>query len=417
MRSYCTGHFKELTTLKKIKPKLQMEKGAPVMKKILFTATVDSHILSFHLPYLKYFKMNGYEVHVASNGQSQIPFVDKKYTLPFERSPLRKGNITAFVELKKIIENNDYSIIHCHTPMGGVITRLAAKHMRKNGTKVIYTAHGFHFFKGAPILNWLLYYPVEKWLSKYTDCLITINDEDYQRAVNKRFKTNLIKKVNGVGINLNRFFPASKQEKTNLRKEYNLTVNDFVLVYAAELNDNKHQDLLINAVHLLKDKIPTLKLLLAGDGELEKAYKEMVKKLEMEDMIIFMGYRKDMAKIFAISDVAVSASKREGLPVNIMEAMATGLPLVVTNCRGNRDLVADNRNGYVIGIDDVERFSHAIDTLYKSTEKRMEFAEQSLKLVKNFSIEQVLVEVAEIYEQVLGHPLKQDALFQYSSSL
>jgi glycosyltransferase EpsD len=372
------------------------------MKKVLFVATVDSHILHFHIPHIKYFKENDYEVHVASNGTSNIPYVDKKHNIPFERSPLKAGNIKAYKELKTIVENNNFSLIHCHTPMGGIIARLAAKTRRKTGTKVAYTAHGFHFFEGASIMNWMVYYPIEKWFAKYTDCLITINDEDYQRAVDRHFQANLIKKVNGVGVDLGTFYPAANDQKSLLRKENNLQVDDFVLVYCAELNHNKHQDLLINAVHLLKDKIPTIQLLLAGQGSLESHYKEQVKSLGIEDKVQFLGYRKDMPNVFKIADVAVSASRREGLPVNIMEALATGLPLVVTDCRGNRDLVINGQNGYVIGINDVAGFADAIEELYKSSEKRREFGNKSIELVNKFSMEPVMEELINVYDEVLN---------------
>ncbi|PEQ95859.1 glycosyltransferase family 1 protein [Bacillus sp. AFS006103] len=371
------------------------------MKKVLFTATVDSHILHFHIPHLRYFKENGYEVHVASNGSSIIPFVDKKHNLQFERSPFKIGNIKAYRELKKIILSNDFALVHCHTPMGGVVTRLVTKTKRKTGTKVAYTAHGFHFFKGASLINWMIYYPIEKWLSKYTDCLITINEEDYQRALNRRFQANLIRKVNGVGVDLRTFCPVAPGEKSLLRKENNLHDDDFILVYCAELNHNKHQDLLINTVNLLKDKIPNLKLLLAGEGSLKEYYKEQVENFGLVDKIQFLGYRKDMPHIFKLADVAVSASRREGLPVNIMEAMATGLPLVVSNCRGNRDLVVDGQNGYVIGVDDAEGFANALEGLNVSIEKRRELGNRSIELVYKFSIEPVMEELTNVYNEVL----------------
>ena len=170
----------------------------------MFTATVDSHILHFHLPYLKLFKDQGYEVHVATNGTEEIPYCDKKHTISFERSPYKINNLKAIKQLKQIIDKENYEIIHTHTPMGSVVTRLAAKGARKKGTRVIYTAHGFHFYKGAPLINWLLFYPVEKYLSKYTDTLITINDEDYQLA-KKKFKKTNVEYVPGVGIDPNKF--------------------------------------------------------------------------------------------------------------------------------------------------------------------------------------------------------------------
>ncbi|WP_427337950.1 glycosyltransferase family 4 protein [Caloranaerobacter sp. DY30410] len=367
------------------------------MKKVLFTATVDGHILNFHIPYLKWFKEQGYEVHVASNGNSNIPFVDVKYNIPFERSPFKVTNLKAYRQLKNIIDNNNYRLIHCHTPMGSVLTRLAAKKARKKGTKIIYTAHGFHFFKASPLINWLLYYPVEKWLSKYTDCLITINDEDYECAVKNKFKAGSVKKVNGVGVDLNKFTPQTVEKKKELRKQYGYNDTDFILICVAELNHNKHQDLLINAVSILKNKIPNIKLLLVGSGNLMKQYKKQVKKLGLEKYIQFLDYRSDVSNLLIISDLLVSASRREGLPVNVMEAMATGLPLVVTDCRGNRDLVKNGENGYVVGIDDVDGFANAVEELYGSQESRQEFGQKSLEFIKQYSLESVMKEMDEIY--------------------
>ncbi|EOD00103.1 glycosyltransferase family 4 protein [Caldisalinibacter kiritimatiensis] len=371
------------------------------MKKVLFTATVDSHILNFHVPYLKWFKEKGYEVHVASNGNSSIPFVDIKHNILFERSPFRLVNLKAYKQLKKIIDNNNYKLIHCHTPMGSVLTRLAAKKARKKETKVIYTAHGFHFFKRAPIVNWLLYYPVEKWLSKYTDCLITINDEDYECAIRKKFKAGFIKKVNGVGIDLNKFKFQTSEKRKELRKQYGYSEMDFILIFVAELNHNKHQDMLINVVNVLKNKIPNIKLLLVGEGNLMEQYMYQVKELDLENNIKLLGYRKDVPNLMAISDVAVSASRREGLPVNVMEAMATGLPLVVTDCRGNRDLVKNGENGYVVGIDDVDGFANAVDELYRLHKVRVKYGLNSVELVKKCSLDNVIIKMEQIYKKYI----------------
>ena len=201
------------------------------MKKVLFTATVDSHILQFHIPYLKWFKEQGYEVHVATNGDEKIEYCDVKHKIPFERSPIKINNIKAIFKLKKIIENEKFDILHCHTPMGSVVTRLAAKNARKKyKTKIIYTAHGFHFFKGAPLLNWIIFYPVEKYLSKFTDCLITINKEDYNLA-KRKFKSKRIEFVNGVGVDKSKFdFKMSDTEKHELRQSLGLKDDEFVII-------------------------------------------------------------------------------------------------------------------------------------------------------------------------------------------
>ena len=379
------------------------------MKRILFIATVvKMHIMPFHIPYLEWFKKNGYEVHVCARNDYEtredckIPFCDKYYDLPFKRSPFKWNNKVVYNCLKEIIDNNSYDIVHCHTPMGGAITRLAARNARKKGTKVIYTAHGFHFYSGAPLKNWILYYPVEKWLSKYTDCLITINEEDYNRAIKSNFKANSIHLVHGVGIDINKFNPQTLGKKNELRKEYGINNDDFILFYAAELNYNKHQDLLINVINLLKNKIPNIKLLLAGNGNYKGQYEKQVRDLGLQDNVKFLGFRKDISNLLKIADIAVASSRREGLPVNVMEAMATGLPLVVTDCRGNRDLVSDGENGYVVGLDDAEGFANAVWKLYVSEGLRQRFGRKNLDLVKKYSLDKVKKEMEEIYSKYLG---------------
>ncbi len=308
------------------------------MKKILFVATVTHHINTFHIPYLKMFKEKGYEVHVASRGKEKVEYCDKHYDIQFERFPLKPQNIKAYKELKNIINQNKYEIIHCHTPVGGVLTRLAAKKARKAGTRVIYTAHGFHFYKGAPTLNWLIYYPLEKYLSKYTDDLITINNEDYQIA-KKKFKAKNTHYIQGVGVNKTKFdFLISEDEKDRIRKELHIAKNDFVIIYPAELSKRKNQKMLIESMKLLVDKDEKYKLLLPGKDSLNGKYQQLVKQYGLEDNIKFLGFRKDIPKLFKISDLAVSTSKQEGLPVNLIEAMMSGLPVIATDCRGNRDL-------------------------------------------------------------------------------
>lgn len=367
------------------------------MQKVLFVATVDQHILAFHIPYIEWFKNNGYEVHVASNGNESLPHVDKKHNILFERSPFRTNNIKAYKELKELIKTNNYRLVHCHTPIGGALTRLASLSARKNGLKVIYTAHGFHFYKGAPFMNWLVYYPIEKSLSRYTDVLITINQEDYDAAVKGKFKSKQIVLVNGVGINLEKFQPQTEVKKLALREQYGYASDDFILIYAGELSYRKHQDLLIDVAGKLKDKIPNLKILLAGSGDFKGQYNNQIKKLGVQNQVELLGFRKDIDNLMNLADVAVSASRQEGLPVNVMEAMATGLPLVVTDCRGNRDLVINNENGYVVGIQDVDLFADSIELLYRSEESRDKFSKQNLIDIGNYGIDKILDEMKNIY--------------------
>lgn len=226
------------------------------MKKVLFVATVvKTHIMEFHIPYLKMFKEMGWETAVAARNDYEnpadcvIPYCDTYYNIPFERNPLKPGNLKAYKELKHIIDEGEYDIIHCHTPVGAMLTRLAAKQARKKGTKVFYTAHGFHFYKGAPAINWILYYPVEKWLSRYTDVLITINKEDYERA--KTFKAGKVCYVPGVGIDLKKF-NAGYVNKEQKRKEIGVSADDFVLLSVGELIPRKNHEVVIRALSVLK---------------------------------------------------------------------------------------------------------------------------------------------------------------------
>ena len=367
------------------------------MKKVLFSATVDAHILAFHIPFLKYFKEHGYEVHVATNGTEEIPYCDKKIIIPFERSPFKINNLKAIKELRKVIQKEHYDIIHTHTPMGSVVTRLAAKKARRNGTRVIYTAHGFHFFKGAPLLNWCLFYPVEKYLSKYTDTLILINQEDYQRAKKKFRKCKDIKYVPGVGIDEEKFdFQMSEKEKLELRKSLGLKKDDFVLIYPAELNKNKNQILLIEAMEELVKEYPNIKLLLPGKDSYHGYYQKIVAEKNLCDHIFFLGFRKDIPELLKISDLAVASSLREGLPVNIMEAMCVGLPIIATGCRGNRDLVKDGENGYIVDFD-TNLFKNKIVKLYKDNSIYERFSKNNLLCIRKYFERNILNDMKKIY--------------------
>lgn len=310
------------------------------LKKVLFVATVDSHIELFHLPYLKMFKDKGYEVHVATNTDKPIQFCDKKHKINVSRSPFRLGNLKAIRQLKKVIDTEHFDIVHCHTPMGGVVARLAAKKARKNGTRMIYTAHGFHFYKGAPLLNWLLFYPVEKYLAKYTDTLITINNEDYERAKKKFGKRCFdIQYVPGVGVDEKKFEKKlSAKEKHELRASLGLKDDDFVMIFPAELSKRKNQMWLIKTLKPAFDEDKKKHLLLPGKDSLNGKCQKLAKKLGLESQVHFLGFRTDIDKLLKISDLAVSSSKQEGLPVNLIEAAFCDLPIVATDCRGNRDI-------------------------------------------------------------------------------
>ncbi|WP_078428919.1 glycosyltransferase family 4 protein [Alkalihalobacterium alkalinitrilicum] len=370
-------------------------------KKILFCATVDYHFKAFHLPFMKWFKEQGWEVHIAAKGEIDLPYTDQKFRIPIQRSPFKLKNVKAYQQIKAIIKENDYDIIHCHTPLGGVLARLAARKARKSGTKVLYTAHGFHFCKGAPTLNWLIYYPIEKQLAKYTDCLITINAEDYQLANHHKFKAIEVDHVHGVGVDTERFKPITETEKSERKKSFGYHPDDFFIFYAAEFNKNKNQQLLIRSLALVQDYMPNAKLLLAGEGALQESCKQLVKQLGIEHMVVFLGFRKDIDQILPMCDIAVGSSFREGLPVNIMEAMACGLPIVASKNRGHVELVQDQVNGYLVSPHDYGQFARGLLRIYQNTDLRSQMGAASINLMNTYSLSQISQELSTIYTRYM----------------
>ena len=373
--------------------------------KILYVATVGNHIGQFHMSFISELQRAGHTVDAAFKDNSDdikgldLSLINKIYDVSFERTPFKFKNINAFFDLKKIINEGDYDIIHCHTPMGAVITRLAALRARKRGTKVLYTAHGFHFYKGAPKKNWLLFYPVEKFLANFTDGLILINNEDYNLAVNKKFNCKNIFKVNGVGVDISRFSPITEAEKSQLRKEYNYSQDEFIMLYPAELSFRKNQDMLFETVAVLKSRGMKIRLLLPGPQTLFEKQKKLVNSLKIDDSVDFLGYRSDIPQLLSLCDIAVSSSRQEGLPVNIMEAMAMGKAIVATNVRGNADLVEDNKGGYLIELNDSKTMAEKIIHLYNNSNFIVQMGEYNLEAVKKYSIDIVNEDMKKIYSK------------------
>lgn len=372
------------------------------MKKVLFVATVvKTHIMEFHIPYLKMFKEMGWETAVAARNDYEnpadcvIPYCDTYYNVPFERNPLKPGNLKAYKELKHIIDEGEYDIIHCHTPVGAMLTRLAAKQARKQGTKVFYTAHGFHFYKGAPVINWILYYPVEKWLSRYTDVLITINKEDFERA--KTFRAGKVCYVPGVGIDLKKF-NVGYVNKEQKRKEIGVSADDFVLLSVGELIPRKNHEVVIRALSVLKqlDKLNHIEYVICGRGAYETDLRKLAEGLDVADHVHFLGYRNDISEICNCADLFVFMSHQEGLPVALMEAMACGLPAVCSNIRGNTDLIEDGVTG-LLANNTPEEVAESISEMKSDTALRNRVASAALQKIKQFDLSSVEDEMSKIY--------------------
>ncbi len=375
--------------------------------KILFVATVRSHVGQFHMPFIRALKAQGHTVEAAYRDNSadkqglDTSIIDKVYEVPFSRSPYSFDNVKAYRVLKKIIEENDYDAVHCHTPMGAVVTRLAAKNVRKKtGLKVIYTAHGFHFYKGASTFNWRVFFPIEKYLSQFTDCLITINSEDYQLATTSGFKTPKIVFVPGVGVDLSRFSPADAAEKAALREEYGIAQDAFVMIYPADFCERKNQLMLLKALKLVTEKYQNVKLLMPGLQTYIEPAKQYCEENNLLAYVEFMGYRRDIFKLDALADISVSSSRQEGLPINLIEAMALGNPIIASDVRGNNDLVQDGVNGYLIPLNDSEMMAQRMIELIENPARIEQFGKASLAGVEKFSIENVNCQLFEIYQSL-----------------
>lgn len=372
-------------------------------KKILFVANEHLFFIQFLLPQIQWLKNQGHTVHVASGDELKIADADQSFLISLQRSPFRLKNVKAFWELKHILCKNRYELIHCHTPMGGALARLAAMRFRKkHGTKVMYTAHGFYFYRNAPVLNWLLYFPVEKWLARHTDVLITINREDYRNAIHYRFKSQVISPIAGVGVDTNRFCSIAPGEKHRLRKKLGFAETDFIIIYAAEFIQRKNHIFMIKALAGLTEAIPDLKIIFAGSGKNREIVMNATRSVNLSSKVCFPGYVDRMEHWLAISDLAVSTSEMEGLPMNVAEAMATGLPVVASRIRGHVDLVEDGVNGLLFDVKDTETFVRHIETLYHSPELREKLGSKARETIKPFGIGNVLPEMAEIYSKYLS---------------
>lgn len=373
--------------------------------KILYVSNVRSHIGQFHTSFINLLKENGHTIDVScfDNSADKDGFdfksINKFHFIPLQRSPYKKENIKAIKQLKELIIKEKYDIIHCHTPMGAVAARVAAKQAKSNA-KVLYTAHGFHFFKGAPTKNWMFFYPVEKLLAHYTDKLITINQEDYDLATAKKFKVkDGIVKVNGVGVDLSKFSVATPEAKAELRKEYGYADDEFILIYPADYSYRKNHEMLFEAVYKLKEQIPTIRVLMPGQQQKLAEYTKMVKELGIEKHIDMLGYRRDIPKLITLSDVSVSTSRQEGLPVNLIEALAIGKPIVATDVRGNGDLIENGVNGYKIELNNSDQMAEKLLKIYKDPELAEAMGRNAVDMSKKYSIQRVNESLAEIYKE------------------
>lgn len=337
------------------------------MTKVLLVANVaKEHVNKFHIPTIKLLQSKGWQVDVACSVDTEVPAGDHVYNMRWKRSPFTLDTFKGIKELKELIAKEKYDIIYCHTPVGGLVARFAARSFRKKGVKVVYCAHGLHFYKGAPLVNWLLFYPMEKWMAKFTDMFIAINPEDYER-VNKDFNQKMqLGMIPGIGVN---FGSLALENPKNVRKIYRAQIGipdeAEVLIYVAEILKNKNQQMLINALKEMHEKGRKAYLLLPGPDYSKGEYRRLAGNLGLEKYVKFLGWRSDIGALMATSDICVASSIREGFGINLVEALYCHLPVVAVTNRGHRAIIEDGINGYLVPMNDsklmAERVMYVLD--------------------------------------------------------
>ncbi|MEK4083023.1 glycosyltransferase family 4 protein [Psychrobacillus sp. FSL K6-1415] len=370
--------------------------------KVLFIASVYRHLTAFHIPYMKYLQRMGYEVYAAAasdelrkNDLLNMGFIC--IDVPFTRGPFSKDNLEAYRNLKSLFQQESFNLVHVHTPVAALLTRMAFR--RSTSGKVIYTAHGFHFYKGAPLLNWLTYYPLERLAALWTDHLITINEEDYKRALKMGFSENSVHYVHGVGVDPieNR---SNEEDKKVLKLKLGISEEATVISYIAEINQNKNHIFLLRNWKIIKERSPCASLLLIGDGELRTEIEKYIQEHSLKD-IHMLGFRNDVAELLGITDIVSLLSHREGLPKSIMEAMAASIPCIVSDTRGLRDLIISNKSGFIIPHEKDELLVDSFVSLLNNKKLRKKMGLTAYSTVQPYRIENVLKEYNEIYDDVL----------------
>lgn len=346
---------------------------------------------------------NGWIVDVACSGKDIVPYCNRQIELSCNRASLNLIKLlNEAKKLKEIINQEAYDIVYCHTTIGGFIGRMAAREARKLGTKVIYLSHGYYFYKGAPFLNWLIFYSIEKYLEKYTDSIITINHEDNDIA-KRKFSSCIIYSINGIGVDYNKLYIGDKETtRIKYRQELNIPLNAVVLIYMAELHKNKNQKFLFRVLKSLNEnKKSDYYLVLPGYDHANGEYQEYAETLGVKEHVRFLGWRNDIGALYAMSDICTASSIREGFGLNLVEAMAMGVPVIAARNRGHESIIKDGENGFLVEQSDEQAFCDKIVLLVQNNSIKQKFIENGLLTKDLYDSKSVLKEIKNILEEHL----------------
>ncbi len=379
------------------------------MKKVLIVTTISGFLSQFEMNDVDILKDLGCELHYASNFYNPVYESDqgelrkkgiKLYQIEIEKTPVHLAhNIKAFFQICNIIRTQQIELLHCHNPIGGVLGRLAAVFCRRQKVRVIYTAHGFHFYKGAPGVNWLLFFPVEALLARVTDCLITINKEDYKRAslFRLRKKKSLRVQIPGVGVRTERFRKGPDRRKI-MRDRLGIGEEVFYILSVGELNRNKNHEVILYAI--AKTGNPRIHYGVCGKGERAEYLGRLAEELGIGSQFTLFGFRRDIPDMLQCADCFAFPSKREGLGIAAIEAMAGGIPLITSDCRGTREYMEDGVTGYVCRSGSAEEYAEAITRMMENPEDRKRMGLACTERAKRFDLSETDRIMRKIYRKM-----------------
>jgi glycosyltransferase involved in cell wall biosynthesis len=368
--------------------------------KCLIVTTLDRQIILFLVPHIKLLQEMGYTVTIATSIindkklAEQLPNVHLIH-LPFSRSITSKANIKAFFKIRKLIRKEKYPLIHVHTPIASFLTRLAST----NKQSIVYTAHGFHFNENGSKISNQIYYAAEKYAARKTDKLIVMNTHDYEKS--KEFlPASDIYFIHGIGIDASFYNPSlfSYESRKSIRENLHIPLGKTVITHIAEFNENKRQIDILEAAEKMKKTHQDFVVLLVGDGKLADEIKLEIQNKGLHEYVRCLGFREDIRELLSITDIGLLVSEREGLPKSVMEMMAMEKPVVVSNIRGNRDLVEEGSNGLLVPVKDSSELMRAILLLVENREFRNKLGTTGRKLIlEKYDLPLILEKTKEVY--------------------
>lgn len=376
------------------------------MKKVLITTALAGFIRSFLKHDIKILQEMGYEVHCAANknhaGNGDIETFFKENNVIFHQidfssnKPISKDTIIAYKQLKELKNKYNYEIVHCHTPIAGAITRLIFNNSRKKRTKVIYTTHGFYFHKGSSKKTWIVYRTIEDLMSRLSDMIITINNEDFKNA--KNMHCDKVRHINGVGVDTDRFINCNV-DRDLYRDLIGVNKHDLMILAIGELSNRKNHQVVIKALGKLN--IADAVFVICGNAMTEEATTEELKKLAIENNVrlLLLGLRKDIPEIAKCADIGVIPSTREGLGLAGIEMLSSGLPLVASRVHGIMDYMEDGKTGYLCDPYNENEFAKAISKL-TNFELRNTMIENCINSSRKFDKLISYNQMRKIYEEI-----------------